>query len=87
MLGWPTRAREVVRRVDQRDMRERLREIADLPGGARVVSLRQQSDIIAQVEKVMSVTSYRAAPPRVRKLNHLNHSKCPNRPSQARLAD
>jgi hypothetical protein len=40
-----------MRRIDQRDMRERLREIADLPAGSRVVFLRQQSEIVAQIEK------------------------------------
>ena len=49
MLGWSISPREVVSRIDQRDMRERLREIADLPACSRVVFLRQQSDIVAQV--------------------------------------
>ena len=40
-----------MRRIDQSDVRERLREIADLPAGSRVVFLRQQSNIVAEVEK------------------------------------
>src|SRR2546423_6894816 len=51
MLGWPVCTRQVMRRIDQRDMREGLREIADLPAGSRVVFLRQQSEIVPQVEK------------------------------------
>src|SRR5437762_14361751 len=51
MLGWPVRTRQVMGRIDQRDMREGLREIADLPAGSGVVFLRQQSEIVAQIEK------------------------------------
>ena len=53
MLGGSIRAREVVRRVYQSDLREGLREIADLAAGARVVFLRQQSDIVAQLEEAL----------------------------------
>jgi hypothetical protein len=59
MLGWPVCTRQVMRRIDQRDMREGLREIADLPAGSRVVFLRQQSKIVAQIEKPLE------HPPRV----------------------
>src|SRR5205085_1609539 len=51
MLSWSITPRQVMRRIDQSDVRERLREIADLPAGSRVVFLRQQSNIVAQVEK------------------------------------
>jgi hypothetical protein len=53
MVGGSIRAREVVRRVYQSDMREGLREITNLAAGARVAFLRQQSDIVMQLEEVL----------------------------------
>src|SRR5712691_200411 len=41
---------EVMRGVDERDVRERLREVADLAAAARVVLLGQQADVVAQRE-------------------------------------
>src|SRR5437868_2214304 len=51
MLGWSISPGQVMRGIDQRDMRERLREIAHLPAGSRIVFLRQQSEIVAQIEE------------------------------------
>ena len=45
------RARQVVRGVDQRDVRERLREVADQPLASRVVLLGEQADVVAQREQ------------------------------------
>src|SRR5436853_888401 len=42
---------EVERRVDERDVRERLREVADLAAQPRVVLLGQQADVVAQGEQ------------------------------------
>src|SRR5690242_527079 len=44
---------EVERGIDERDVREGLREISDLSFDARIVLLGEQSDIIAQCEKVL----------------------------------
>jgi hypothetical protein len=51
MLGWSIRPRQIMRRVDQSDVGERLWEIPDLAAGSRIVFLRQQSNIVAQIEK------------------------------------
>ena len=42
---------EIQRGVDQGDMGKRLREITQHPPGARVVLLRQQSDVVPQRKK------------------------------------
>src|SRR6476620_2335045 len=42
---------QVERGVDQRQMRECLREIAQLPARARIVLLRPQPDIVAQPQQ------------------------------------
>jgi hypothetical protein len=59
MLGWSISPCQIVGCVNQSDVRERLREIANLPSGSRVVFLRQQPDIVAQFEKPLE------HPPRV----------------------
>jgi hypothetical protein len=40
-----------MRGVDQRDMRESLRIVADLPARLRVVLLGEEADIVAQLEQ------------------------------------
>jgi hypothetical protein len=40
--------RQVMSRVDQKDVRERLREIAELAFEMRIILLRQQPDVIAK---------------------------------------
>ena len=39
------------RRVDEREVRERLREVAELPARSRVVLLGEQADVVAEVEQ------------------------------------
>jgi hypothetical protein len=46
LLGFGPRRTEIMRGVDQRDVRQRLREIAGLPAGAGVEFLRQQAEIV-----------------------------------------
>ena len=45
------RAHQIVGRVDQREMREGLRKIAQLPLGGRVVFLGQKSYVVAHGQK------------------------------------
>ena len=47
LLGWPAAASEVVGGVDQGDVREGLREVADQASRTHVVLFRQQSDVVA----------------------------------------
>src|SRR5579864_4914254 len=47
MFGWAAAARQVARRVDQRDVRQSLRKVAKLTAGARIVFFGQQPDIVA----------------------------------------
>src|SRR5437667_7628352 len=42
---------EVERRVDERDMRERLRKVPELPARRRIPLLREQAQVAAQVEE------------------------------------
>src|SRR5205085_9016771 len=44
---------QVVCGVDQRHVRERLREVAYLPAQARVVFLRQQPEVVAKLEQAL----------------------------------
>src|SRR4051794_22647299 len=44
-------AREIQGGVDQRDMRERLREISELAFGARVIFLGEEPDIVPEREQ------------------------------------
>jgi len=46
-------AREVEGRVDERDVRERLREVAHLPPALRVVLLGEQADVVANGEQAL----------------------------------
>src|SRR3954447_23522093 len=46
LFGRPLRIAEIVRRVDQRDVSQRLREIAGLAARAGIIFLRQQPDIV-----------------------------------------
>src|SRR6185312_10679692 len=46
LLGRPLRRTEIVRGVDQRDVRQRLREIAGLALGRHIVLLGQQAEIV-----------------------------------------
>ena len=48
-VGWP----EVVRGTDQADMREGLREVADLPPEIRVILLRQQPNVVPQIQQAL----------------------------------
>src|SRR3954452_24190418 len=59
MLGWSISPCQVMRRIDQSDVRKRLRKITDLPAGSRVIFFRQKPDIIAQLEEPLE------HPPRV----------------------
>jgi hypothetical protein len=45
-------ARQVHRRVDQADVRERLREVANLPPGVRVVLLRQEAHVVTATQAI-----------------------------------
>src|SRR5580698_9425302 len=47
-FGGPLGPREVVNGVDQKDMREGLREISQLALAARIVFLREQTNVVAQ---------------------------------------
>ena len=51
MLGRSGRMAEVVGGVDEGDVGERLRKVADLPPRARVVLLGEQADVVAQREQ------------------------------------
>src|SRR5215475_3450574 len=53
LLHWLFRSSEVESAVDQRQMGERLREIADQPSRLRIVFFAQQADIIAQLEQAI----------------------------------
>jgi len=53
---------QVQRGVDQRQMRERLREIAQLTFRARVVFLRQQADIVAKPDQPLEQRTSLATP-------------------------
>src|SRR6516164_5488350 len=50
-MSWLRRASEVVRRVDQGYVRERLRKVSDEPSRVHVVLLGQQADVVAKVEQ------------------------------------
>src|ERR1700722_13956354 len=51
LLRRALRQRKIMRAVDEADMREGLRKIAELALAARVVLLGEQSDIVAQGEQ------------------------------------
>ena len=51
LLGRLLRRAEIMRGVDQRDVRQRLREIAGLAAGSRIVLLGQQAEIVGQTEE------------------------------------
>jgi len=53
LLGRLFAARQVERRVDQRDVREGLREVAELAFGMWVVFLAQQSEVVAQSDQAL----------------------------------
>src|SRR5512144_1983751 len=48
---WSAIAAQIVRGGDQRDVRERLREVADLPLSLRVVFFGQQAHIVAECDQ------------------------------------
>src|SRR5262249_38062964 len=54
---------QVARRVDQRDVREGLREIAQQPPGRRVVLLRQQAHVVAQAKETLEDLPCLRGPP------------------------
>lgn len=49
-------ARQIEGRVDQRDVGEGLREVADLPAISRIVFLREQPEIVAQRQQAVEQT-------------------------------
>ena len=51
LLGRFVGAAEIVRGIDQRDVRESLRKIADLPLLVDVIFFRQQSKVVAEREQ------------------------------------
>src|SRR5262249_6679672 len=51
LLGGPGGGRQVQGGVDQADVRERLREVAQKPAGLRVVLLREQAHVVAQPQQ------------------------------------
>ena len=53
LLRGSLRAGQVVGGVDQRDVREGLRKVADLAGEARVVLLGEESDVVTQRKQVL----------------------------------
>src|SRR3546814_15407414 len=53
LLGRTAAAAQVVAGVDQADMRERLREVAELAAEPRVVLLGEQAEVVAQCEQAL----------------------------------
>ena len=55
--------RQVVGRVDEPDVRERLREVAEQPFRGRVVFLRDQAEVVAEREQPLEEPARLVAPP------------------------
>jgi len=53
VLGGPAAPREIGRGVDQPDVRERLRKVAQEAPSARIVLLGQKANVVADVEKAL----------------------------------
>jgi hypothetical protein len=51
MLGRSVSPRQVVRGIDQSDVRERLRKVSDLASGSGIIFFCQQPDIVAQAQQ------------------------------------
>lgn len=51
VLGRAVGPGQIVRGIDQRDMREGLRIVANLPPRLRIVLLGKEADIVAQLEQ------------------------------------
>src|SRR5690349_11003464 len=56
MRCWPVRHRKIVGAVDERDVREGLRKIAQLAFETRVVFLGQQANVVAQSKQPLEET-------------------------------
>src|SRR4029077_1950603 len=53
LLGGLFGVAQVAGRVDQRDVREGLREVSEMPPRARIILLAQESDIVAKRDKLL----------------------------------
>src|SRR3984893_929031 len=53
VLGWPLASRQIESGVDERDVREGLREVTELTSEAWIVFLRQKADIVAQGQQAL----------------------------------
>jgi hypothetical protein len=51
MLGRSVCPRQIVRGIDQSDVRERLRKVSDLASGSGIIFFCQQSNIVAQAQQ------------------------------------
>src|SRR6267142_1408864 len=63
MLGGPAGPRKIARGVDQADVREGLREVADEPSRVRIVLLGQEADVVADVEEALEERAGLGPPP------------------------
>ena len=63
LLDWSARLQKIMRRIDHRQMRKRLGEIAKLPLADRIVFLRQQPDVVAQGHQALEQRPRFVAPP------------------------
>src|SRR5258708_32096188 len=53
LFSRPLGSRQVEGGVDERDVREGLREVPELPSETRVILLRQEADIVAQCQQAL----------------------------------
>src|SRR4051794_25114465 len=79
LLMWAVVVRQVVRRVDETDVREGLREVAQLPPRRRVVLLGEQAEIVRDAEQFLEQ--------RARFVVSLEHQQRVDEPERARQED